>query len=336
MRSIALPSSRTDRRQCLFATFQLISTTYRSHGATKGNYDQSISPPFYFLLPPFSCRSCHPVVTDANNDQVKLFDDTHMQKLNSEKKVQATRSGRKHRLPSSAKASSQLIDEESPWKTLHQNYLQVAVSTNAGLWSFAPQGVSKFGHLADGLLDLILIEPTGRKEFLRYVKRNGNSKNQVSKSDGTANSVHLLIPVSAQYDFPFTKLIKIKEIEIELKLNSDSLLHEKLDSDNDDDTAASADSSNEDPSTRPTATSSRQSDGHGRPPCSDGRAQKPPKSVLRPSATIDVPAHSPESESGSTPVDERTTSPAPLAAEYLSNIEVTSRQSVPTATIDRR
>ena len=112
-----------------------------------------------------------------------------MQKLNSDKKVQAARYDRKHRLSSSAKASSQLIDEDSPWKTLHQNYLQVAVSTNAGLWSFAPQGVSKFGHLADGLLDLILIEPTGRKEFLRYVKRNGNSKNQVSKFDGTVNLV---------------------------------------------------------------------------------------------------------------------------------------------------
>ena len=111
-----------------------------------------------------------------------------MQKLNSEKHAQAARFDRKHRLPSSATASSQLIDEDSPWKTLHQNYLQVAVSTNAGLWSFAPQGVSKFGHLADGLLDLILIEPTGRKEFLRYVKRNGNSKNQVNESNGATDS----------------------------------------------------------------------------------------------------------------------------------------------------
>jgi hypothetical protein len=49
------------------------------------------------------------------------------------------------------------------------------------LWSFAPQGLSKFGHLADGLLDLILIEQTTRKDFLRCVKRNGNSKNQVDK-----------------------------------------------------------------------------------------------------------------------------------------------------------
>ena len=69
--------------------------------------------------------------------------------------------------------------KEKNWKILNQDYLQVAVLTNACLWSYAPQGLSKFGHLADGLLDLILIEPTSRKEFLRYVRRNGNSKNQV-------------------------------------------------------------------------------------------------------------------------------------------------------------
>ena len=126
---------------------------------------------------------------EANKDQVKRFDDTHLQKLSSERKAQTARYDRKHRLPSSAKAPSQLIDEDSPWKTLHQNYLQAAVLTNAGLWSFAPQGVSKFGHLADGLLDLILVEPTGRKEFLRYVKRNGNAKNQVSGSNGLIDNV---------------------------------------------------------------------------------------------------------------------------------------------------
>lgn len=54
---------------------------------------------------------------------------------------------------------------------------------NANLWSFAPQGISKYGHLADGLLDLVLIEQTTRKDFLRYLKRNGNSKNQVKNND---------------------------------------------------------------------------------------------------------------------------------------------------------
>ena len=75
--------------------------------------------------------------------------------------------------------NNQYDEKEKNWKTLNYEYLQVAVLTNANLWSFAPQGLAKFGHLADGLLDLILIEPVVRKEFLRYIKRTGNSKNQV-------------------------------------------------------------------------------------------------------------------------------------------------------------
>ena len=78
--------------------------------------------------------------------------------------------------------SNRQNQEKKHWKMLRRNYLQVAVLTNANLWSFAPQGLSKFGHLADGLLDLILVEPTTRKSFLRYIKRNGNSKNQVDKT----------------------------------------------------------------------------------------------------------------------------------------------------------
>jgi hypothetical protein len=88
----------------------------------------------------------------------------------------STTNGNNHRLSSAGKNSN---EKEKNWKILHQEFLQVAVFTNASLWSFAPQGLAKFGHLADGLLDLIVIEPVVRKEFLRYIKRNGNSKNQV-------------------------------------------------------------------------------------------------------------------------------------------------------------
>lgn len=84
-----------------------------------------------------------------------------------------------NRLTSAGKNYNQSNEKEKHWKTLQNEYLQAVVLTNASLWSFAPQGLSKFGHLANGSLDLILIEPVGRKEFLRYIKRNGNSKNQV-------------------------------------------------------------------------------------------------------------------------------------------------------------
>lgn len=81
---------------------------------------------------------------------------------------------------SSRKKTRRQDTQDQQWKTLQDRYLHVAVLTNAGLWSLAPQGLSKFGHLADGLLDLLLIEETSRREFIRSIKRNGNSKNQVT------------------------------------------------------------------------------------------------------------------------------------------------------------
>ena len=112
---------------------------------------------------------------------MKAFDDFHVQKITKRKKSLASNNENNTRLLSAGKHSNQNNGKEKNWKTLDQEYLQVAVFTSPNLWSFAPQGLSKTGHLADGLLDLVLIEPTTRKEFLRYIKRNGNSKNQVLK-----------------------------------------------------------------------------------------------------------------------------------------------------------
>jgi len=120
----------------------------------------------------FSCPYCIPAAIEQTADQVKVFDDAHIRKIIKRKKSLLSNNGH---------SSSRKISVEKNWKILRHNYLQVAVLTNASLWSFAPQGLSKFGHLADGLLDLILIEQTTRKDFLRYLKRNGNSKNQVRK-----------------------------------------------------------------------------------------------------------------------------------------------------------
>lgn len=111
----------------------------------------------------FSCPICTPESVEKSDDQVKVFDQSHLRDLNK----------KKFRRENSSK------DLTKNWKTIEDEFVQVMVLTNACLWSFAPQGLSKNGHLADGVLDLILIRPTNRKEFLRYVKRNGNSKDQV-------------------------------------------------------------------------------------------------------------------------------------------------------------
>ena len=107
-------------------------------------------------------------------DEVKTFHDLDVKTSDAyTKSLNNTYSLRKKTRPQDT--------HDQPWKTLESRCLHVAVLTNAGLWSLAPQGLSKFGHLADGLLDLLLIEETQRKEFVRSIKRNGNSKNQVTQ-----------------------------------------------------------------------------------------------------------------------------------------------------------
>ncbi len=126
-----------------------------------------------------SCLICNPEGLETSDDQVKAFDDSHIQQITRRIKSSSHNNDNTNRLSSARRTTYHNAEKEKNWKILHSNYLQVAVLTNANLWSFAPQGLSKFGHLADGLLDLIIIEPVKRKEFLRYIKRNGNSKNQV-------------------------------------------------------------------------------------------------------------------------------------------------------------
>jgi hypothetical protein len=47
------------------------------------------------------------------------------------------------------------------------------------LWDLTSGGLSKYGHLADGSMDLILCDHVPRKEFYRFVKRHTKKKNQV-------------------------------------------------------------------------------------------------------------------------------------------------------------
>lgn len=59
--------------------------------------------------------------------------------------------------------------------------MNVGLFTIPGLCDLAPQGLSKFTHLNDGIIDLVLVKETERKEFVRYLRRHGNSKNQVKQ-----------------------------------------------------------------------------------------------------------------------------------------------------------
>ena len=136
---------------------------------------------FFFIISKLcsSCPSCTPEAPEKSDNRVTLYDNSHIQKSSRRKKSATSNNEHNNRILSAGKISQQYNENEKNWKMLNQDYLQIAILTNANLWSFAPQGIAKYGHIADGLLDLILIAPVTRKEFLRYIKRNGNSKDQV-------------------------------------------------------------------------------------------------------------------------------------------------------------
>ncbi|CAH1789548.1 unnamed protein product [Owenia fusiformis] len=98
--------------------------------------------------------------------------------------------------------SSTIIDltKESPWRSTKGSYMNVAVFTLPGLSEMAPQGLSKYTHLADGCMDLVLVRNTERKDFIRYLKRHGNSKNQ--------------------FDFPFVEVHRVKDLRIRGRLGT--------------------------------------------------------------------------------------------------------------------
>ncbi|KAK7498390.1 hypothetical protein BaRGS_00010344 [Batillaria attramentaria] len=84
------------------------------------------------------------------------------------------------------------LKQDSPWKTLKGSYMNISVFGIPGNCEIAPQGLSKFTHLNDGNIDLVIVKSCERKNFVRFLRRHGNSKNQ--------------------FDFPFVEVIRCKEV----------------------------------------------------------------------------------------------------------------------------
>ena len=69
----------------------------------------------------------------------------------------------------------------SEWKTLRGSFIHVSLLSNAALCDFAPGGgLSKYAHLGDGNIDIILVEPVSRRDFYRFLRRHTNTKNQLA------------------------------------------------------------------------------------------------------------------------------------------------------------
>ena len=145
----------------------------------------------------FRCPLCTPpIVEQTDNNKVEAFENARVEKINKSKKPPSSSNGHRQRPSSSSrKSSKQPTELNKTWTVLRDSYIQVLVLTNATLWSFAPQGLSKLGHMADGCLDLVIVEPASKRDFIRHLKRNGNSKKQKKKKDkmNVCSALSLLI-----------------------------------------------------------------------------------------------------------------------------------------------
>ncbi|XP_059171531.1 ceramide kinase-like protein [Physella acuta] len=91
-------------------------------------------------------------------------------------------------------STSSIIDlpQDNPWRSLKGKYMNVGLFALPGLSDLTPQGLCRFTHLNNGTLDLVLVKEVEKKEFVRHLRRLGNTKDP--------------------FDFPFIEIHKIKQV----------------------------------------------------------------------------------------------------------------------------
>ena len=71
------------------------------------------------------------------------------------------------------------LKQDSPWHTVKGKFMNVSIFGIAANCSLAPRGLSKYSHRHDGNIDLVITKDVSRMQFIRFLRRHGNSKNQV-------------------------------------------------------------------------------------------------------------------------------------------------------------
>jgi hypothetical protein len=75
---------------------------------------------------------------------------------------------------------TQIASDTRSWRTISGTFLNIEILVNSMLWDdVCAGGLSKYAHLADGCMDLVLVSPVPRSELKRFLKRHTNRKNQV-------------------------------------------------------------------------------------------------------------------------------------------------------------
>lgn len=86
------------------------------------------------------------------------------------------------------------------WENISGSFISASLLVNSmNLDDTKAGGLSKYAHLADGSIDLVLVNAMTRKDLYRFIKRHSKLKNQ--------------------FEMPFVKAIRVKEAKIKI-LNS--------------------------------------------------------------------------------------------------------------------
>ncbi|XP_033762844.1 ceramide kinase-like protein [Pecten maximus] len=114
-----------------------------------------------------TCRSgCSRCWTEQLDDSASVTHDTQVQAFDP------------LNTSNNSESFMDLSKTESPWKTMKGSFLNVGLFCIPGNCEMAPEGLNKFCHLCDGSMDLVIVKNTSRKDFVRFLKRHSNSKNQ--------------------------------------------------------------------------------------------------------------------------------------------------------------
>ncbi|XP_052091884.1 ceramide kinase-like protein [Mytilus californianus] len=133
------------------------------------------------------CDVCVPIDASKQDDNTSdVVEECIVQPFNS-----SSNSNDFNSLSDTENLSEEVL-EDNPWKASKGSYYHVGLYCIPGNCEVAPEGLSKFTHLSDGAMELVLVKDCSRRDFIRYLKRHGNHKNQL--------------------DFPFVEVHRVKEV----------------------------------------------------------------------------------------------------------------------------
>ncbi|VDI78604.1 ceramide kinase-like protein [Mytilus galloprovincialis] len=135
----------------------------------------------------FRCDVCVPIDASKQDDNTSdVVEECIVQPFNS-----SNNSNDFNSLSDTEQLSEEVL-EDNPWKASKGSYYHVGLYSIPGNCEVAPEGLSKFTHLSDGAMELVLVKDCSRRDFIRYLKRHGNHKNQ--------------------FDFPFVEIHRVKDV----------------------------------------------------------------------------------------------------------------------------